>query len=125
MRFLSFNQIPQEILNIRERGTKISIEHEGKPEVIFKYIKSVNLRTEKIKEFHERHRNVNDIIRFNVKHFLQYADDPINTELVWDPVHKEFYELTCSKVYHLNTIFKLRAITSKKCLLKYFIKKFA
>ncbi|WP_457557815.1 hypothetical protein [Candidatus Harpocratesius sp.] len=123
MRFLSFNQIPQEILNIRERGTKISIEHEGKPEVIFKYIKSVSLRTERIKEFHERHRNVNDIIRFNIKHFLQYADDPLNTELVWDPIRKEFYELACAKVYHLNTIFKLRAISSKKVPSQIYYKK--
>lgn len=113
VRYLPLSQVPQDIINIRERGAKISIESRGKPEVVYKYVKMVELKTEKIKEFHERHRNVNDIIRFNIKRFLQYADDPETTEILWDPESHQVKKIKCIKVYHLNVIFRLRSISSK------------
>ncbi|MHA1886506.1 MAG: hypothetical protein ACTSX0_00615, partial [Promethearchaeota archaeon] len=123
VRFLHFSQIPQDIINIRERGSKISIERGGKPEVVYKYVKLVELKTDKITEFHERNRDVNDIIRFNIKRFLQYADDPETTEINWDPKSKQIKKVKCIKVYHLNVIFRLREISSKNPLSPLYYKK--
>ncbi|MHA1672067.1 MAG: hypothetical protein ACTSYI_00440 [Promethearchaeota archaeon] len=108
MRFLQHSQIPQDIINFRERSAKTPIEHEGKPETVFKYVKTVTLHTNKIKESHKRHGDVNDIIRFNVKHFLQYADDPISKEVLWNSTTTQIQSVECAKVYHLNAIMKLR-----------------
>ncbi|MHA1672992.1 MAG: hypothetical protein ACTSYI_05140 [Promethearchaeota archaeon] len=111
LRFLRWDQIPQDILNFREQSARTPIEHEGKPENVFKYVKTVTLYTDKIKEYHERHGDVNDIIRFNVKHFLQYADDPISKEIIWDSNTTQVHTVDCAKVYHLNVIMKLRTIS--------------
>ncbi len=108
MRFLQPTQIPQEILNFREQSARTPIEHEGKPENVFKYVKTVTLHSNKIKEFHQRHGDVNDILRFNVKHFLQYADDPINKEVLWNATTTQIQTVECAKVYHLNVIMKLK-----------------
>lgn len=123
MRFLSMEEVPQEILNFRGQGAKSLIEHEGKPEIIFRYVKNVILDTSEIKEFHERHGDVNDIIRFNVRNFLNYADDPISKELLWNQEKQKVEQISCNKVYHLNIVFKLRPTNSKKEFHHIFYKK--
>ncbi|MHA1521915.1 MAG: hypothetical protein ACTSRK_17195 [Promethearchaeota archaeon] len=123
IRFLQHSQIPQDIINFRERSAKTPIEHEGKPETVFKYVKSVTLHTNKIMESHERHGDVNDIIRFNVKHFLQYADDPISKEIIWDSTNTQILTVNCAKVYHINAIMKLKTISEERGTISMYYKK--
>ena len=84
------------------------IEREGKPESVLKYSKIIELQTVKISDNHRRHSNINDIIRFNVKNFLQYADDPISNEEFWDSKENKVITVPSAKVYHLNIIFKMK-----------------
>ncbi len=106
--FIKLSDLPAEILQIRESSHKTMIEREGKPETVIKYSKIIELETKKISENHKRHSNINDIIRFNIKNLLQYADDPLSTEEFWDPQEKKVLNLPCAKVYHLNIIFKMK-----------------
>ncbi len=106
--FIKWGDIPNEILQIREASHKSMIEREGKPEIVLKYSKLIELHTIKISENHKRHLNINDIIRFNIKNFLQYEDDPISNEEFWDPQENKVINIPCAKVYHLNIIFKMK-----------------
>ena len=108
VQFVKWGDVPNTILQIRESTNKSAIEREGKPEIVLKYSKIIELQTEKISEYHKRHSNINDIIRFNVKNFLQYADDPISVENLWDPKKKHIIKVPCAKVYHLNIIFRMK-----------------
>ena len=106
--FIKWGDLPNEILQIREASHKTMIEREGKPEIILKYSKIIELQTVKISENHRRHSNINDIIRFSVKNFLQYAADPISNEEFWDSEENKVINIPSVKVYHLNIIFKMK-----------------
>ncbi|QEE16611.1 hypothetical protein DSAG12_02441 [Promethearchaeum syntrophicum] len=108
MDFIKWGEIPNEILQIREASHKTMIEREGKPEIVLKYSKIIELKTKNISENHKRHSNINDIIRFNIIDFLQYADDPITNEEFWDSEKKKVIKISSVKVYHLNIIFKMK-----------------
>ena len=60
-----------------------------------------------IRSRHERHTDINDILRFNVRHFLSYADDPYRMRIIWVPETQEFRKIKYTKVYHVNVVFKL------------------
>ncbi|UYP48684.1 hypothetical protein NEF87_004969 [Candidatus Lokiarchaeum ossiferum] len=111
VRFLEWGQIPAEIVNIREATNKTTLERTGKPEIILRYVKNVMLKTKSIQEYHSRHGDINDIIRFNIRHFLQYADDSVQNENIWDEDSQKIISVPCSKVYHINVIFKIRSFT--------------
>jgi rubrerythrin len=106
--FINWNDVPAEVLNIRESSNKFSIEHEGKPEVVMKMKKTTKLFTDNIDKYHQRHGDIHDLFRFNVKHFIQYADDPFNIEYSWIPDLGKVREIHCAKVYHINIIFKMQ-----------------
>ncbi len=108
MHFITWDEIPAEIINIREASNKSIIEREGKPEIVFKYKRRIELLTENIKSVHQRSGDVNDIIRFNVRKFIQYADDPTDYELMWYPEEKEIRQEEYHKVYHMNVIFRMK-----------------
>jgi hypothetical protein len=109
IRFVPSQKIPSEILNIRSSTNLSPIENEGKPEEVFLYDKKVVLLTGNIRKTHERLGDIADIIRVNIKNFIQYADDPTRDEEVWNSETKIIDTISCAKVYHLNLIFKVRS----------------
>jgi hypothetical protein len=113
MHFLSLRQIPQEILQERSSGHMTRIEEEGKPEEILVYHKVVSLDTRKISRSHTRHRDIDDIIRFNVRKLVQYADDAFHFDKVWDPHAKKIKRIKCAKVYHLNLIIRMETLADQ------------
>lgn len=123
VRFIPWKDIPPEIINIRESSNRTSIEREGKPENVMRYVKNIKLYSEKIKEYHSRHGDIIAIIRFNVRHMLQYADDPIKMEDLWDPESKTLSTIPCGKYYHLNLIFKVHSSTGKSVQNKIYYKR--
>lgn len=122
-RFISWQNVPPEVINIRELSNRTSIEREGKPENVMRYVKNIKLFSEKIKEYHARHGDINAIIRFNVRHMLQYADDPIKMEELWDPESKTLSTIPCGKYYHLNLIFKVHSSTGSSVQNKIYYKR--
>ncbi|MHA1618273.1 MAG: hypothetical protein ACTSVZ_03260, partial [Promethearchaeota archaeon] len=123
VRFTSWKDIPPEIINIRESSNRTSIEREGKPENVIRYVKNVRLFPEKIKEYHARHGDLNAIMRFNVQHLLQYTDDPIQMEELWDPESKTLSKIPCEKYYHLNLIFRAQTPASQSLQNKTYYKR--
>jgi len=107
VRYLPLEEVPGEVLSIRQASNKSPIEQEGKPEMVIKYVKNVILDPVLIRSRHERHTDINDILRFNVRHFLSYADDPFRWRFVWQIEAQEFRKIKYAKVYHVNVIFKL------------------
>ncbi|OLS13742.1 MAG: hypothetical protein RBG13Loki_2627 [Promethearchaeota archaeon CR_4] len=105
--YLPLEKVPSEILSIRQASNKSPIEQEGKPELVIKYVKKVILNPVLIRSRHERHTDINDILRFNVQHFLSYADDPYRTRIIWVSETQEFRKIKYAKVYHVNVVFKL------------------
>ncbi len=107
VRYMPLEEVPAEVLNIRQASNRSPIEQEGKPEIVIKYVKTVTLDPVLIRSRHERHTDINDILRFNIRHFLSYADDPYRTRLIWQPEAQEFRKVKYAKVYHVNVVFKL------------------
>jgi len=112
--FKSKDKIPPEILRIRRSSNISSIEERGKPEEVIVYEKKITLFNKKIKQFHTRRQDISDVIRFNVRGFLRYADDPIQFLSKWNINKKKIENINVSKVYHLNLILKLTSFKGKK-----------
>ncbi|MHA1821325.1 MAG: hypothetical protein ACTSU2_15205 [Promethearchaeota archaeon] len=114
VKFISKSEVPPQILNIRLATIQSSIEQEGKPEKIILYHKSLKIFSGKIKKIYNRTSDLVDIIRMNIRNFIRYADDPLKIEDYFDPNSKIVKEVQCSKVYHINLIFRLRIKYNKK-----------
>jgi hypothetical protein len=106
-RFMQLNQTPPEILKIRQASNISSIEQEGKPELVLRYNKRVRLYNHVINRHHQRHQDIFDIMRFNIRNFIQYADDAKRIEEVYNTESGQIEESICAKVYHLNLVLRL------------------
>lgn len=114
MRFVDLKDAPPPVLQARTSGHMTCIEEEGKPEEILMYQKDVVIDTEKISRYHTRRRDISDIIRFNIRKLIQYADDPFHFDKMWDSASKKIKRLKCAKVYHLNLIIRLETMDAKE-----------
>ena len=107
--FLRREQIPPAVLALRHRNARATIESTSKPEVVIKYEKEITLDGKVVAKLGGLHHEINDIIRFNVSHFLVQTDDPVAPVLVYDRERDQVEEMACPKVYHLNVVFVLLA----------------
>ncbi len=112
--FKNIDKIAPEILGIRKSSNISSIEEGGKPEDVILYEKKITLFNKKINHFHTRRKDISDVIRFNVRGFLRYADDPIQFISKWNVDKKKIENIPVSKVYHLNLVLKLTSFKEKK-----------
>jgi hypothetical protein len=113
MHFSPPQNIPAKVMEARSSGHITRIEEEGKPEDVLVYQKTVTLDTRKISRWHTRHRDIDEIIRFNVRKMVQYADDSFHFDTVWDPRTKKVKRIKCAKVYHLNLIIRLETLADQ------------
>ncbi len=117
--FVDSGDIPDNVLGLRMRDAKASIESMAKPEVIMHYSKQVNLRgKDMIERMHLEDNNVNDIVRFSLSQFLARADDPTSSI----PYYVEDADLVerrkFRKVYHLNLVMVMRSKGNGRATLK-------
>ena len=98
--------MPPDISRIRKTDNITSIDEDGKPERVFKYKKEISLYPEKILRVHDRRKDLNDIMRFNIKDFITHADDSSVEYPYADPATGEIRTAVCSRVYHMNMIIK-------------------
>ncbi|MDR1179279.1 MAG: hypothetical protein LBK44_02135 [Spirochaetales bacterium] len=113
MHFILPQDIPEQVMQERSSGHMTRTEEEGKPEDVLVYQKSVTLDTRKISRWHTRQRDIDEIIRFNVRKMVQYADDSFHFDTVWDPRIKKTKKIKCAKVYHLNLIIRLETLADQ------------
>lgn len=117
--FIDTEDIPANVLGLRLRDAKSSIEAMAKPEVVMHYSKQVNLRgKDMIERMHLEDDNVNDIVRFSLSQFLARADDPTSSI----PYYLEEDDLVerrnFRKVYHLNLVMVMRSKGNGRSTLK-------
>lgn len=111
--FIPFQSVPPEVKRVRNMDRLTTIEHEGKPEEIIRYEKTVQLNGRKIMAIQNRRSDINDIVRFNISAFLTRLDDPYTKVLYLEPKSGQQKRVTCAKVYHLNVVFRFRTHDEK------------
>ncbi len=104
--FLSDRDIPPDIARLRRIDNITSVDEEGKPERAFKYKKEIVLYPEIIIKSHERRRDLNDIMRFNIREMVEQADDAAVDYPYVDPDSGDVRVEKCARVYHLNMVLK-------------------
>jgi hypothetical protein len=112
--FTDEGRIPPAVLQCRQMDNITSIDEEGKPERVIKYEKEVRLFPRTISRFHERRRDLNDIMRMSIDHFLRQADDPVVDYLHLDSTTGELQQVQCQRVYHVNIVSTYRSIDAGK-----------
>jgi hypothetical protein len=104
--FISSSAVPGDISKIRNVDNITSIDEDGKPERIFKHEKKVVLFPGKILKFHERRKDMTDIMRFNIGGFTAHADDSIARHRYLEGENGDIETAICPRVYHVNVIVK-------------------
>jgi len=110
--FIRASAVPREILRRRLMDSITAVENEGKPEDVIRYEKEVVLYPKRITEFHERRKDLNDILRVNIFPFLVQADDPKADYTHLNPKTGKLEVLQCSRVYHINVLLRYLVRTS-------------
>ncbi|TXT63574.1 MAG: hypothetical protein BAJALOKI1v1_700003 [Promethearchaeota archaeon] len=107
VRFLKWKEVPAGILKIRSSSNISSLEAKGKPEKVLFYNQKITLFNHEIDKIHTRKHNLSNILRFNIRQFLKYMDDPIEYISHWNNTTKEVHQMGIANVYHLNIVYKL------------------
>jgi len=104
--FISEKAVPPDIERLRNIDNITSIDEDGKPERVFKYKKEIAFYPEKILMVHDRRKDLNDIMRFNIKDFVTQADDSRVDYSCVDPASGRIVTVPCARVYHMNVVIK-------------------
>ena len=104
--FIPGQHVPADISRLRRLDNITSIDEDGKPERVFKYKKEIRLYPERIRRYHDRRKDLNDIMRFSIENFVKQADDPSVDYPVVDPASGEIKVVVCPRVYHVNLVLK-------------------
>ncbi len=113
--FVREKSIPKRIVQARNRDHLTEMDLRGQGEYVICYKKDIVLFT---KEFRQAFRNVpeisgiNDIIRFDVRPYLQKMAVPVRPRHYLDK--GELVSLLCHKVYQLNMIFRYRSVLPRR-----------
>jgi len=104
--FIQGKAVPPDISRMRRIDNITSVDEEGKPERVFKYKKEIILYPDVIMKTHERRRDLNDIMRFNIRDVVEQADDSLVEYPYVDPATGDLRKADCARVYHMNLVLK-------------------
>jgi hypothetical protein len=113
MQFIKLEKVPDEVLEIRNKDRSSSIEKEFSQENVILYRKHIKLNTSKITQIHERHKNITDVLKINIKNFLAYAWDPEEDILYFNTQKKELVDIPVPIRYHMNMVLQQVYIDNK------------
>ncbi len=102
--FVTPEEVPPEIMEIRNTGFHTELERAERIETIFYYKKEVTLFSSPEDEPHGEHRELNDIFRYNISRFLLKASDAYKDHLDVDTKSGKLRAVRMPKVYHINII---------------------
>jgi len=103
--FIKEEQLPPGFLAIRNFDFHEELQSLRRHESIIRYKKEVTLYPNAEME-NTRRREINTIFRMNVHHFLEKANNALQTVLLFDPSKNQIVERQMPKVYHLNMIIR-------------------
>ncbi|MCM2323188.1 MAG: hypothetical protein NDJ90_07980 [Oligoflexia bacterium] len=107
--FVEPSRVPDAVRTRRNIDNITSLDDEGKPERIMKFEKEVTLYSKKISRLHQRRRDINDIMRFDVSQWVKHADDPESKAFHFNRETRTMESVTCQKVYHLNMVIRYQS----------------
>lgn len=111
--FLRYNEVNNEIIQLRNISQLADIEEEGKPQKVFKYSKYITLYPQTISKYHTRVLDASDILRYDISSFLSKIENPY-TKLRWfNNKTNKIQRIKTARVYHLNVIVKFTSIDTK------------
>jgi hypothetical protein len=104
MQFIKLDKVPGEVLEIRNKDRTSAIEQAHALETVIFYRKQITINTSKITHIHERHKNITDVLKINIKNFLNYAWDPEEEILYFNSEKKELLKVPIPIRYHVNMV---------------------
>ena len=111
VRFIQEREVPLSVLRARNRDHITDISNEGRGEKIICYTKEIELQiknAEKVLPGFPEITGINDILRFDVRHFLNKMAEPTQERFVIR--NDELVSLMCHKVYHVNLISRYKTV---------------
>lgn len=119
MSYVSEKKVPHDVIALRKKGRIMTSDGFWIPEEVIKYEKEITLKPRAILKAHSRLGDITDIIRFNVRRFLERMDEPYEAHRAYDPDSGQLIAYNCSRVYHVNLILetdqlnKIRLVLNK------------
>lgn len=111
VRFINEDDVPLSVLRARNRDHITDISNEGRGEYIICYTKEIELQIkdpEKVLPGFPEINGVNDILRFDIRHFLKKMAEPVQERYLIQ--NGELLPLLCHKVYHVNLIARYKTV---------------
>ncbi|MCA9943739.1 MAG: hypothetical protein KC449_09675 [Anaerolineales bacterium] len=111
VRFISEKDVPLSVMRARSRDHITEISNEGRGENIICYTKDIELQiknTDKVLPGFPEITGINDILRFDIRHFLNKMAEPVQERFVIRD--GELASLLCHKVYHVNLISRYKTV---------------
>lgn len=107
--FIPEKRVDSLAMRLRNRDHITEIENTWRAEKVIHYTKDITLFPNRFLKIHKRKTGVTDIIRFNLRNFLQKMDEPIKSLYALKKDRSE--KIPGSRVYHVNVILRF---TSKR-----------
>ncbi len=111
VRFIHEDDVPLSVLRARNRDHITDISNEGRGEYIICYTKDIELQIknpEKTLPGFPEINGLNDILRFDVRHFLKKMAEPVQERYLIQ--NGELVPLLCHKVYHVNVVTRYKTV---------------
>lgn len=121
--FIDETQVPPEFLKVRDHEFREELPELKRQETILHYKREVILY-QPPKKIRGRRTAITTFFRFNIHRFLQKANNPMQDNLVLNPVTLELTERLLPRVYHINIIIQNTYIKSNLKEKKGELKKF-
>ncbi len=111
VRFINEKDVPLSVMRERNRDHITEISNEGRGENIICYTKEIELQikdAEKVLPGFPEITGINDILRFDVRHFLNKMAEPVQERFIIR--NGELVSLLCHKVYHINLVSRYKTV---------------
>jgi hypothetical protein len=113
LEFLKREQLPEEIINIRERDFHQELKDIKRFETVIKYKREVILLAPD-KKSDPRLKDINILFRFNVHHLIEKASDTLPVYLSFNREKNTIEKINLPKLYHLNLVIRSNHTTPEK-----------
>lgn len=112
--FIPQENIPKEILKMRDKDHITEIEDDNMGEQIILYKKKMDVISKNFRQFYHNYsiEGINDIMRFTVIKFLSKMDNPEKDLYLFEK--KKVMNVKGERVYHLNVIIKFTTPTKEE-----------
>jgi hypothetical protein len=103
--FRSFRGAPAEVLSVRRLTREHALEEQARPERVLWHHKTVSLRPGGGGP--GASPAVTEIVRLNLRQWLEHTDDPNRKVLFADAHDARIYSATARRVYNINVVYRL------------------